>query len=80
MSRTNNFCNWFHKKLNDIFDGYHPKTPYLLYKLKDSSLDLYNKYKIEKTVYIQEKNKEIINGIEIFNFLKSYKNKYKCHP
>ena len=74
MSRTNNFCNWFHKKLNDIIDGYHPKISYLVYKLKDFSSDSYNKYKIEKNVSIQEKNKGIIIGIVIFNFLKNYKN------
>ena len=46
--RTNNVCEWLHKKLNDTIDGYHPKIAYLVEKLKDYSIDSYNKYKIEK--------------------------------
>ena len=78
--RTNNVCEWFHKKLNDTIDGYHQKIAYLVEKLKDFSIDSYNKYKIEKSSF---KN-ELISGInlsdDIFNFLKKYKKKYKSIP
>ena len=71
--RTNNVCEWFHKKLNDTIDGYHLKITYLVEKLKDFSIDSYNKYKIEKSSF---KN-ELISGInlsdDIFNLLKKYK-------
>jgi hypothetical protein len=36
--RTNNVCEWFHKKLKDTIDGYHPKIAYLVEKLKDFSI------------------------------------------
>ena len=37
--RTNNVCEWFHKKLYDKLDEYHPKIAYLVEKLKDFSID-----------------------------------------
>ena len=73
LKRTNNVCEWFHKKLNDTIDGYHQKIAYLVDKLKDFSIDSYNKYKIEKSSF----KSELISGInfsdDIFNFLKKLK-------
>ena len=71
--RTNNVCELFHKKLNDIIDVYHPKIAYLMEKLKDFSIDTYNKYKIEKSSFKKELSSNINLSDDIFNFLKKYK-------
>ena len=71
--RTNNVCEWFHKKLNDTIDGYHPKIAYIVEKLKDYSIDSYNKYKIEKFSFKSELISSINLSDDIFNFLKKYK-------
>ena len=66
--RTNNVCEWLHKKLNDTIDGYHPKIAYLVEKLKDYSIDSYNKYKIEKFSFKSELISSINLSDDIFNF------------
>ena len=68
--RTNNVCEWFHKKLKDTIDGY---LAYLVEKVKDFSIDSYNKYKIEKSSFKSELISSTNLIDDILNFFKKYK-------
>ena len=68
--RTNNICEWFHKKLNDTLDGYHPRIAYLIDKLKYFSINSYNQYKIKKCLFKNDIKPGFNISEDIFNFLK----------
>ena len=78
--RTNNICEWFHKKLNDTIDGYHPRIAYLIEKLKDFSINSYNQYKIKKCLFKNDIKSGFNISEDIFNFLKKLKKRYKNFP
>ena len=78
--RTNNICEWFHKKLNDSIEGYHPKIAYLINKLKDFSINSYNQYKIQKTLFKNEIKSGFNIADDVYKFLKKFKKNYKCMP
>ena len=77
IERTDNVCEHFHNNLKNMINIHHPKISYLIDKLKDCTISVYNNL-IKDLVLennISEKNFNVYD--DVFEFLKKIKNKYK---
>ena len=74
--RTDNQCEIFHRKLNQLINKPHPKVSKLVEKLKEYSIERINLL-AENLILNTENNKKEINIYkDIFKFVKTIKEKY----
>jgi len=76
LERTDNICELFHKNLNDKIDIRHPKISYLIDKIKEFTIEQFEKLIENMVLGIKFIEKTLNVYDDIFNFLKKIKKKY----
>jgi len=76
MERTDNICETFHNKLNNLVGNPHPKISFLIEKIKDLTTTQFNK--LLDSVLLSNDNKETTFNVfdDIYNFVKKAKDKF----
>ena len=75
--RTDNQCEIFHRKLNQIINNPHPKVSKLIEKIKEYSIEQFHILAENIILNVESKNNDINIYTDIFKFVKNLKVKYK---
>ena len=76
IERTDNICEIFHNKLNNLVGNPHPKISFLIEKIKDLTKNQFNK--LLDSVLLNNDNTETTFSVfnDIYNFIKKVKDKF----
>ena len=76
LERTDNVCENFHNRLNNLIQNPHPKISFLLDKLKAITKTQFDKLVNSLLLNADNNEKEFSVYEDVFNFIKKLKEKY----
>ena len=68
--RTNNTAEGFHRYFNTKIEAYHPKISYFVSKLKEVTIENYNKFLKNKIIDLKQEIKKYNIFNDIYKFIK----------
>ena len=70
--RTNNTAEGFHRYFNTKIEAYHPKISYFVSKLKEVTVEYYNKFLKNQIIELKQENKKYNIFNDIYEFVKDF--------